>query len=144
MPSSFGEVQPVFTRSRSVHLIEAQALFVPALAEMFHEVALELRSVTSDVDMQKLLDERPDLVFVDADFLSQDPLRVVGLLRMLVPEAVICIYTGERSSDWAKACHFAGATAVFSKNADRREIVAGLRDALGRQPFTDVRLRSPE
>ena len=140
--TSFGEAQPVFMRSLSVHLIEAQALFVPTLADVFSELGLELRSVSNDVDLHRLLDDQPDVLFVDADYVSQEPLRLVNLLRMLVPEAVICVYTSERSADWAKAVHFAGATAVFSKNAERGEIIAGMHDALRRQTYTDVRFRS--
>ena len=134
MTPSFGGPQPAFMRSLSVHLIEAQALFVPTLAEVFREAGLDLCSVSNDVDMHKLLDDQPDVLFVDADFVNQEPLRLINALRMLVPNAVICVYTSQRSPDWAKACHFAGATAVFSKHADRREIVDGIQEALRRQP----------
>ncbi|HTU82229.1 MAG TPA: hypothetical protein VMF61_08875 [Candidatus Acidoferrales bacterium] len=144
MPPTLGDVQQAVGRLRSVHLIEAQALFVPILADVFTELGLELTSVSSDIDMHKLLDDQPDVLFVDADFVNQEPLRLINALRMLVPESVICVYTGQRSPDWAKACHFAGATAVFSKNAHRREIVSGMRDALQHERFTDVRLRNGE
>lgn len=134
-------MQPAPDGKQSVFLVEAQQLFVPTLADVFAEVGLELRFVAADVDMHKLLDEQPDVLFVDADFVNQEPLRLINALRMLVPAAVICVYTGARSPDWARAAHFAGANAIFSKHADRNEIVAGLRGALRDEPFTDVRLR---
>lgn len=127
--------------SASVHLIEAQALFVPILADMFVDIGLHLCGVSSDVEMQRMLEEQPDAVFIDTDYVKQDQLRTINLLRMLVPGAAICVYTSQRSPDWAKACHFAGATAVFSKNARRGEIVLGIQSALLRQIYTDVRLR---
>jgi DNA-binding NarL/FixJ family response regulator len=127
---SVGQTGPAFSRSRSVYLIEAQALFVPVLADVFRDVGLHLLGVSSDVDLHQLLDEQPDVVFLDADYVSQDPLRLVNLLRTMVPQAVICVYTSERSQEWSSACHFAGANVLFSKNAHRREIVAGLLDAL--------------
>ncbi|MGC1381245.1 MAG: hypothetical protein WA814_09535 [Candidatus Baltobacteraceae bacterium] len=114
---------------------------MPTLAEIFLELGLDLRGVSSDVDMLQMLDDQPDVFFVDADFLERDPLHLVNTLRMLVPEAVICVYTGERRPEWAEACHFAGATAIFSKNANRYEIVSGMREALRRRPYTDIRLR---
>lgn len=126
----------------TVHLIEAQALFVPVLADVFRELNLDLRTVSSDIDMRALLDEQPELLFVDVDFIAEDPLRLVDVLRLLVPNAVICVYTSQRSTQWAQACHFAGATAVFHKNARRTEILAGMREALRKQPYTDVRLRA--
>lgn len=132
---------PAFARSLSIHLIEAQALFVPTLEEVFADVGLALLAVSSDVDLHRLLEEQPDVVFVDADYVSEEPLRLVNLLRTLVPNGIICVYTSERSAQWARACHLAGATAVFSKNARRSEIIAGMRDALQHRTFTDVRLR---
>lgn len=142
MTTSLGGARPAFMRkSLSVHLIEAQGLFVPTLAEVFGEIGLEVLNVSSTVDVERILEEQPDVLFIDADFVNEDPLRLVNSLRLIVPEAVICVYTGERSPQWARACHFAGATAVFSKNALRGEIVGGMRDALLRRPYTDVRLR---
>jgi DNA-binding NarL/FixJ family response regulator len=141
MLTSLGGAQPVFMQSLRVHLIEAQGLFVSTLAEVFGELGLELLNVSSAVDVERVLDEQPDVLFIDADFLDQEPLQLVNSLRLVAPEAVICVYTGEQSPQWARSCHFAGATAVFSKDAHRSEIVAGMRDALRRQPYTDVRLR---
>lgn len=142
--TSLREARPAaHARSLSVHLIEAQALFVPALEEVFSDVGLSLLAVSSDVDLHALLEAQPDVVFVDADYVSEEPLRLVNLLRTLVPNGIICVYASERSAQWATACHLAGATAVFSKNARRGEIIGGMRDALNRRPFTDVRLREP-
>ncbi|HZZ00188.1 MAG TPA: hypothetical protein VFE36_11485 [Candidatus Baltobacteraceae bacterium] len=140
--TSSRETRPAaFARSLSVHLIEAQALFVPTLEEVFVDVGLALLAVSSDVDLHRLLEEQPDVVFVDADYVSEEPLRLVNLLRTLVPNGIICVYTSERSAQWARACHLAGATAVFSKNARRNEIIGGMGDALQNRTFTDVRLR---
>lgn len=140
--TSLRQTRPAaFARSLSVHLIEAQALFVPTLEEVFADLGLALLAVSSDVDLHRLLEEQPDVVFVDADYVSEEPLRLVNLLRTLVPNGIICVYTSERSSQWARACHLAGATAVFSKNARRSEIIGGMQDALRNHTFTDVRLR---
>jgi DNA-binding NarL/FixJ family response regulator len=139
--TSLSEKLPAFVGGMSVYLIEAQALFVPTLADIFDELGLHLLGVSGDIDLHRLLDEQPDLLFVDADYVNEEPLRLVNLLRTLVPEAIICVYTSERSPKWATACHFAGATAVFSKNALRVEIIAGMREAMRRQSYTDIRLR---
>ena len=138
---SLREVSPSFAAGRSVHLIEAQALFVPTLADVFVELGLQLSGVSNDVDLHGLLEDQPDVLFIDSDYVAQDPLRLVNLLRTVVPEAIICVYTSERESEWAKACHFAGANAVFSKNAVRGEILSGMRDAIVRRSYTDERLR---
>ena len=133
------DTQPA--RGNSVFLIEAQALFVPTLTDVFIETGLGMVGVTSDVDLRELFDERPDVLFVDTDYIRDDPLQTIALLSLLMPGAIICVYTNERSRQWAHSCHTAGAMAVFSKNAPRDEIVDGIRAAMRREPYTDARLR---
>lgn len=116
-----------------MHLIEAQSLFVPALAEIFEELGLQPLNVSSGIDMHALLEEQPDLIFVDADFVGYEPLRSIGTLRTLVPNGIICIYSSERDPLWVEACSDAGAAVVFSKSAERSEILSGVREALRRQ-----------
>ncbi len=124
-----------------VHLIEAQELFVSTLVDVFADAGLQLQSVSKDADFRQLLDEQPDVVFIDVDFTEQEPLHLIRLIHTLLPQAFICVYAGHRTAEWAKACHFSGANAVFSKHADREEIVAGLHDMFETRHFTDVRLR---
>jgi len=60
--TSLRETRPAaFARSLSVHLIEAQALFVPTLEEVFTDVGLALSAVSSDVDLHRLLEAQPDV-----------------------------------------------------------------------------------
>lgn len=112
-------------RSPSVYLIEAQSLFVPTLADVFREAGFELRGVSGDADARTLLDAQPDVVFVDIDYVAQEPVRLIGILRAILPRAAICIYTS--ISKWVKGRRFPGATAVFGKDEDRQQIVAGLQ-----------------
>jgi DNA-binding NarL/FixJ family response regulator len=112
-------------QSHSVYLIEAQSLFVPTLADVFREAGFELRGVSGDADARTLLDAQPDVVFVDIDYVQQEPVRLVRVLRTLLPRTAICIYTS--ISKWVKGRHFPGATVVFGKNEDRQQIVAALR-----------------
>ncbi len=112
-------------RCASVYLIEAQALFVPTLIDVFAEAGLELRGVSGDADARSLIDAKPDVIFVDVDFLTQEPVHLVGFLRTLLPQAAIYVYTSVTS--WVMSAGFPGASAVFSKHASRQEIVAGLR-----------------
>lgn len=123
-----------------MHLIEAQALFVPALREVFGELGLEVGTVSSDVEMQSVLEGQPDVLFIDIDYVNQEPLQVVSILRTLAPNSAICVYTSKRGRRWARACQAAGADAIFSKNARRSEIVAGMNDVLGGSSYIDIRL----
>ena len=116
------------------HLIEPQHLFVPALVDVFSEAGLFVTFVGSTLDPRQLLDDQPDLVFIDTDFVPE-PLDVVRLARVLVPNGQIYVYATAPSETIARAFTTAGADMVFEKSADRRAIVQGLRevDRLRRQ-----------
>lgn len=98
---------------------------MPTLAEVFQEAGYEVRGVSGGADARTLMDAQPDVVFVDIDYVDQEPVRLIGIVRAILPRAAICIYTG--ISKWVKSHRFPGATAVFGKDEDRQQIVAGLR-----------------
>lgn len=125
-----------------VHVIEPQELFVSSLTEVFTDLGLAVDRFSGEPNFRLLLEDPPDLIFIDVDFTAQEPLKFITLLRTLLPKALIAVYTSMRSAEWAKACHFSGANAVLTKAADRDEIVQGLRQMIDTGEFTDVRLRS--
>jgi DNA-binding NarL/FixJ family response regulator len=125
-----------------VHVIEPQELFVNSLTEVFKDLGLGVDSFSGEANFRSLIEQPPDLLFIDVDFSSQEPLKFITLLRTLLPKALIAVYTSMRSAEWAKACHFSGANAVLTKAADRDEIVRGLRTMIDTGEFTDVRLRT--
>lgn len=124
-----------------VHVIEPQELFVNSLTEVFRDLGLDVDAFSGEANFRSLIEEPPDLLFIDVDFSAQEPLKFITLLRTLLPKALIAVYTSMRSAEWAKACHFSGANAVLTKAADRDEIVRGLRTMIDTGEFTDVRLR---
>ena len=126
----------------NVHVIEPQELFVSSLTAVFRDLGLEVHRFSGEANFRQLLEDPPDLIFIDVDFSAQEPLKFITLLRTLLPKALIAVYTSMRSAEWAKACHFSGANAVLTKAADHGEIVEGLRQMIDTGEFTDVRLRA--
>lgn len=125
-----------------VHVIEPQELFISSLTEVFRDLGLAVDRFSGEPNFRQLLEEPPDLMFIDVDFSAQEPLKFITLLRTLLPKALIAVYTSMRSAEWAKACHFSGANAVLTKAADHAEIVHGLQQMIDTGEFTDVRLRN--
>lgn len=119
-----------------VHLVEPQDLFVPALVDVFAEAGLHVDSVGPAIDPRRLLDDQPDLIFFDTDFLAK-PLEDVRLAHMLVPKASIYVYSSAKTDAMVRAFTSAGANVVLQKSADRRQIVQGLR------AFDELHRRGP-
>jgi len=110
-----------------VHLIEPQHLFVPALIDVFSEAGLFVDFVGAQIDPRRLLDDQPDLLFIDTDYLDE-PLEGIRVAHVLVPKAQICVYSSAHSEAITRAFVAAGADVVLEKSADRRAIVQGLRE----------------
>lgn len=110
-----------------VHLIEPQHLFVPVLIEVFTEAGLMVDHVAGEIDPRRLLEDQPDLIFLDTDYIEQ-PLEAVRLAHVLVPRAKICVYTSSRTDAINRAFVAAGSDAVLDKAAERRAIVQGLHE----------------
>ena len=110
-----------------VHVVEPQQLFASALAEVFAEAGLTIDYVSVAIDARRTLDDRPDLIFLDTDFLPE-PLESIRLVRMLAPRAIIGAYASEGSGSLKPSYAAAGADIVIEKSADRRSIVQGLRE----------------
>ncbi len=110
-------------------VIEPQHLFVPALSEMLMNAGLEILKISDNVDLKSILRLRPDVVFGDLDFSTEEPLDIIGTLRSLLPEAIIFIYTARREERWCKLCRQLGAN-VISKSASPSDIVDGLQQIL--------------
>lgn len=109
-----------------VHIVEPQDLFVPTLIDVFAEAGLPVDRVDDDIHPQILLEEQPDVLFMDADYLG-DPLRATRLVHVLVPEATIFVYGGASGSGAREAFIAAGASVVLEKSAERASIVEALR-----------------
>ena len=108
-----------------VHLIEPQQLFVPALVDVFSEAGLIVDHVAGQLDPRLLLDKKPDLVFLDTDYINE-PLENVRLSHVLLPDAQIFVYATTPSDAIRRAFTSAGADVVLEKSADRRAIVQAL------------------
>ncbi len=115
-----------------VHLIEPQHLFVAALVDVFSEAGLFVDYVGATIDPRRLLDDQPDVIFLDTDYL-EDPLDAVRLARALAPKANVYVYSSGASDAVVRAFCVAGADTVLEKSADRRAIVQGLREAVRRR-----------
>lgn len=110
-----------------VHVVEPQQLFVSALSDVFTEAGLSIDYISAGIDARRVLDDRPDLIFLDTDFLPE-PLEAMRLVRMLAPVAIIAAYASGTSVTLKTSYVAAGADVVIEKSAERRTIVQGLRE----------------
>ena len=122
------------------YVIEAQDIFLPALSETLVAAGLDIVKVASQPDMHSLLQTKPEAVFIDLDFVDRDPLETINVVRTLLPEALLCIYTNASRAKWAQSCLSAGANAVISKASTREAIILGLRRAAATGTFVDDHL----
>jgi len=109
-----------------VQLVEPQGLFTQALIDVFMEAGLEVDHTGPELDVRRTIDNPPDIIFFDADYLTQ-PLEAIRLARVLARNATIIMYTSAAQTAVDEAFGEAGADIVLQKSAERRTIVQRLR-----------------
>ncbi len=118
------------------YLIEPQELFVPALLETVERAGVTVVQVSPAVDVSDLVRIQPKLLFVDIDYLAYDPIATIGTMRTVLPESLICVYTGNANAEWPAACRYAGADGVLFKSASEAEMQWALGELLERGTYT--------
>jgi DNA-binding NarL/FixJ family response regulator len=120
-----------------VGIVEAQVLFAPFLAQMLSDAGFVVgfsREFVSREDMDRV---QPDVLLIDVDFLSEDAIAALRVLREAAPDCTICAYTGTSDEQWVAACVRAGANCVLSKLATPSEITHGILRALRIGSYVD-------
>ncbi len=74
-----------------------KSLRSPSLTEIFRDLGLQVNRFSGEANFRQLLEDPPDLIFIDVDFSPQEPLKFITLLRTLLPKALIAVYTSMRS-----------------------------------------------
>lgn len=82
----------------------------------------------------------PRLLLVDIDFVEDDAVSAIKLLRAVLPDATICVYTGTVDDAWAATLTRAGANGVITKLASPIEIIEAIRVALSQGNYVDRRI----
>jgi DNA-binding NarL/FixJ family response regulator len=109
---------------------------LPALATALAALAFADTTVTN-FDIALLCSLDPEVLVIDVDQLSIDPLEALRQLRFMLPDCIIIAYTAGFQHSIVRGCHNAGANAVLSKASGPAQLVSGLRDVLATNCFTD-------
>jgi DNA-binding NarL/FixJ family response regulator len=120
-----------------VGIVEAQMLFAPFLAKMLTDAGFVIgfsREFVAREDVERV---RPDVLLIDVDFLSEDAISALRVLRDAAPDCTICAYTGTLDEQWVAACVRAGANCVLSKLATPSEIIHCILRALRLGSYVD-------
>jgi DNA-binding NarL/FixJ family response regulator len=123
----------------TVGIIEPQRLFEPFLTQLLSEAGFEVMAPLESMSLDEIGRSDPSVIFIDIDFIGNEPGLALRQLRGAAPDATICAYTGRTELGWAATCTRAGANCVISKSATPAEIVAGMRRALRVGAFIDFR-----
>ena len=122
------------------YIIEPQEIFVDHLRRVLAEVDMDVTGVSAQLDVKAIVAADPELVFLDADFGSDDPRSAVAAVRKAVRNAIICVVTQRRRKALGASCLRAGASCVLSKESTDAEVVEALRFALAGGAYADPRV----
>jgi DNA-binding NarL/FixJ family response regulator len=89
------------------------------------------------VSVSALARYAPHVVMIDFDHLCGDQLESVRQIRFVLPNCAIAVVSSNFKSEWARTCHFAGASGVISGSGTSIHMTAGLQRATLTGCYTD-------
>lgn len=128
-------------RTRAYVFVE-RGFFSSFIAELFRQAGITNVCVVDRLAFRYASDASPDLLFIDDALLHAETCSIVTRLRRGAPNAVICLYSWERSFQWSRACFCAGANAVLHKSTPAESLLAAIRTVLLIGSYVDPLLLS--
>ncbi|TAM84969.1 response regulator transcription factor [bacterium] len=92
---------------------------------------------SQDVQVTELSTYAPNVLLIDFDHLSIDPIESLRQLRFVLPDCTIAVLSSTLKRRWAAECHLAGASCLLAKNSSRARMLAGIRHAVRSGCYTD-------
>jgi DNA-binding NarL/FixJ family response regulator len=124
------------SRMRS-YLAGVASTAVPSLVSALGSAGYQLPVIAERISVTELGLSRPDILIADIDGLETDPIETLRMMRFVLPDCMIAIYTKTLTRLWARACHLGGANSVLSKESSETELVVGLKQTMRLGCFTD-------
>ncbi len=129
------------SREASGEILACLARIQPGHVELLRaslaRLGLESSVVVDGVSVKQLGLLAPNILVVDLDRFDVDPYETLRMLRFVLPNCLIAVYTDDLTRERAVGCHMAGANCLLSKASDESSLTAGFRQARESGCFTD-------
>jgi hypothetical protein len=110
---------------------------VPLLIASLTLVGSSEPIVMSEIDVTAIGTLEPDLVIMNVDTLTGDPLEAIRMTRFLLHSSIIAVFTATLERSWGLSCHLAGANCLLSSLNGEDLTALGLLHGIRRGCFTD-------
>jgi DNA-binding NarL/FixJ family response regulator len=94
------------------------------------------------LDLDDIIEARPDVVLLDLDYTDYEPAEVLDALREEAPAVRPIVLTSEREHGRLDRFRASGAASVVSKSADDAEVIRDLRVILSGGSIWDQRVEA--
>ena len=132
-------IESVTLMARACCLVGAAPEDIPRLTAALAAAVASITTTVALLDIVMLNALAPDILVLDIDSLSDDPLETLRRLRFVLPDCVIVVFSGVLRYALLRECHSAGANCLLSKSSSVSQLAAGLRSAVSSGCFTDPR-----
>jgi DNA-binding NarL/FixJ family response regulator len=110
-----------------VYVVEPQTIFGPEVQRIVGEAGGTLAAVAPVLDLDDIIEAKPDVVLLDLDYTDYDPAEVLDALREEAPRIRPIILTSEHERGGLERFRASGAASVVSKSAGETEVINDLR-----------------
>jgi DNA-binding NarL/FixJ family response regulator len=125
-----------------VYVVEPQTIFGPEMQRIVGEAGGSVASMSPVLDLDDIIEARPDVVLLDLDYTDYEPAEVLDALREEAPSVRPIVLTSEREHGRLERFRASGAASVVSKSADDAEVIRELRVILSGGSVWDERVEA--
>ena len=125
-----------------VYIVEPQTIFGPEVQRIVGEAGGTIAAINPLLDLDDIIEARPDVVLLDLDYTDYEPAEVLDALREEAPAVRPIVLTSEREHGRLDRFRASGAASVVSKSADDAEVIRDLRVILGGGSIWDQRVEA--
>ncbi len=127
---------------RTCCLAGVTAKDIPLLTAALNAAVARTETIVARLDVALLNTLALDVLVLDLDSVTVDPLELLRQIRFVVPGCAIVVYTRSIDASFARDCHNAGANCLLSKSSTEKQLTSGLRYAMHSGCFTDPHFAS--
>ncbi|HEX3465982.1 MAG TPA: hypothetical protein VHS78_18180 [Candidatus Elarobacter sp.] len=125
-----------------IYVVEPQTIFGPEMQRIVGEAGGTVSAVSPVLDLDDIIEARPDVVLLDLDYTDYDLGEVLDALREEAPAVRPIVLTSEREHGRLDRFRSSGAASVVSKSADDAEVIRELRVILRGGAIWDQRVEA--
>ena len=118
------------TDTARAYIVEAQELLVPPLIEVFNSIHVKVENVTQQIDEEYIASARPDVIFLDGDYVTEGLAEGIYRVWHAWPEGKLIVFCSPAAANALSDRYIWMTSGVIPKSAGTQRLKRLLERAI--------------